>query len=185
MNQQQFVAELANLRPASTFLTLRGYRNEASEIADYSIAFHMSYRSALEKSKAILQGLALSNDLEKQARDELVASFDKSLLNMETPIDEIEDGYQRFFDEEGNHIKGVKLHVATNTLHLYGLVVHKRVLMPGNYKQTNRRPLTIAKDKLRYLTPVGKFRQFRLLPSQVDRISVEKLSLLPPSYSLS
>lgn len=182
MNNQQFVAELANLRPASTFLTLKGYRNEASEIADFSIAFHMSYRSALEKSKAILQELALSNDLEKQARDELIASFDKSLLNMaQTPIEEIEDGYQRFFDEEGNYIKGVKLHVATDTLHLYGLVVHKRVMMPGMYKHTNRKPLTIAKDKLRHLTPVGKFRQFKITPSQVDRISVEKLSLLPPA----
>jgi hypothetical protein len=181
MNNQQFVAELANLRPASTFLTLKGYRNEASEIADFSIAFHMSYRSALEKSKAILQGLALSNDLEKQARDELIASFDKSLTNMaQTPIEEIDDGYQRFFDEEGSYIKGVKLHVATDTLHLYGLVVHKRVMMPGMYKQTNRKPLTIAKDKLRYLTPCGKFRSFKITPSNVDRISVEKLTLLPP-----
>lgn len=182
MDNKSFVSELSQLRPSSTFLSIIGYRNEASEIANFSLLFHMSYRSALEKSKAILQGLALSNDLEKQARDELIASFDKSLLNMaQTPIEEIEDGYQRFFDEEGNYIKGVKLHVATDTLHLYGLVVHKRVMMPGMYKQTNRKPLTIAKDKLRYLTPVGKFRQFKITPSQVDRISVEKLSLLPPA----
>lgn len=181
MNNQQFVTELAQLRPASTFLTLRGYRNEASEIADYSIAFHMSYRAALEKSKAILQGLALSNDLEKQARNELVASFDKSLLNMEqTPIDEIEDGYQRFFDEDNSPIKGVKLHINTNTLHLYGLVVHKRVLMPGYYPKKESKPLTIAKNKLRYLTPVGKFRQFKITPSQVDYVRVEKMTLLPP-----
>jgi hypothetical protein len=183
MDQQQFVSELAALRPSSTFLTLKGYRNEAAEIADYNLAFHISYRSALEKSKAILQGLVLSNDLERQAQSELIMSFDKSLQNIEqTTIEDIEDGYQRFFDEENNYIKGVKLHVATHTLHLYGLVVHKRVLMPGNYKPTNRRPLTIAKDKLRYLTPVGKFRQFRILPSQVDYIRIEKLSLLPPSY---
>ena len=181
MNREQFVAQLAHLRPASTFLTLRGYRNESSEIADFSIAFHMNYRSALEKSKVILQELAPSNDLEKQARDELIASFDKSLLNMEqTSIEEIEDGYQRFFDEDGKYIKGVKLHIATNTLHLYGLVIHKRVLIPGMYKHTNRKPLTIAKDKLRYLTPVGKFRTFRITTENVDRISVDKLSLLPP-----
>jgi hypothetical protein len=83
-------------------------------------------------------------------------------------------------DEDNTPIKGVKLHVATNTLHLYGLVAHKRVLMPGLYTKGNRRPLTVAKDKLRHLTPVGKFRQFKITPSQLDSISVENLSLLPP-----
>ena len=53
--------------------------------------------------------------------------------------------------------------------------------MPGMYAKTNKKPLTVAKDKLRYLTPVGKFRQFKILPSQVDSISVENLSLLPPA----
>jgi hypothetical protein len=181
MDNDQFVAELAKLRPASTFLTLKGYRNETSEIADYSVAFHISYSSALQKSITLLESMLLTGDLEKQARDELIVSFNKSLSKMaETPIEEMEDGYTRFFDESGNHIKGVKMHTDTHTLHLYGLVVHKRVLLPGNYKTKNSRPLTIAKDKLRYLTPVGKFRQFKITPFQVDRIGVEKLSLLPP-----
>jgi hypothetical protein len=52
--------------------------------------------------------------------------------------------------------------------------------MPGLYTKGNRRPLTVAKDKLRHLTPVGKFRQFKITPSQLDSISVENLSLLPP-----
>lgn len=182
MDQTQFVSELAKLHPASTFLSLKGYRNEASEVANYSLVFHMSYQSALQKSIAVLQDLSLSGDLEKQAREELVASFTNSLIKIwETPIEEIGDGYTRFFDESGNYIKGVKLHIETNTLHLYGLVSQKRVLMPGFYKTKNSRPLTIAKDKLRYLTPCGKFRQFKITPYNVDRISVQNLSLLPPT----
>jgi hypothetical protein len=98
----------------------------------------------------------------------------------EKTVEEIEDGYTRFFDDNGSYIKGVKLHTATDTLHIYGLVVHKRLIIPGNYKTVNSKPLTIAKDKLRHLTPVGKFRQFRLLPEQVDAIAVEGLHLLPP-----
>ena len=124
----------------------------------------------------------LTSDLEKEARIQLIASFESSLIKMaNTSIDEVVDAYTRFFDAEGNYIKGVKLHTETNTLHLYGLVAQKRVLMPGNYdKSDNRRPLTVAKDRLRYKTQVGKFRQFKITPSQVDSISVQNLSLLPP-----
>jgi hypothetical protein len=95
-------------------------------------------------------------------------------------LEERDPTFSYFKGDDGNYVKGVKLHAATDTLHLYGLVVHKRVLMPGLYASKNRRPLTVAKDKLRYLTPVGKFRSFKMTPFQVDSISVENVSLLPP-----
>ena len=181
MDTFAFVDELSKLRPSSTFLTLRGYRNDHSEVADYSVAFHISYENALKRSLEVLSAVDTQTDLEKQAKLELMASFAKSLGNMAvTPVEEIDDAYTRFFDDDGKYIKGVKMHTATGALHLYGLVVHKRVLMPGFYPKKNQKPLTVAKDKMRYLTPVGKFRQFKLLSSQVDSISVENLSLLPP-----
>lgn len=181
MDTYAFVDELSKLRPSSTFLTLRGYRNDHSEVADYSVAFHISYENALKRSLEVLSTVDTKTDLEKEAKLELMASFAKSLGNMaNTPVEEIDDAYTRFFDDDGKYIKGVKMHTATGALHLYGLVVHKRVLMPGFYAKKNQKPLTVAKDKMRYLTPVGKFRQFKLLSSQVDSISVENLSLLPP-----
>lgn len=181
MNQQKFVTELSKLRPSATFLSIMGYRNEHSEVADYSLIFHMSYENALKRSLLALESVVPTSDMESVAKQELVAGFQKSLDKMaETPIEALEDGYTRFFDSDGKYIKGVKLHDATDTLHLYGLVNHKRVLLPGNYPKSNKRPLTIAKDKLRRLCPVAKFRQFRITPNQVDRISVENLSLLPP-----
>lgn len=181
MDNKQFLAELSKLRPSSTFLTLQGYRNEASEVADYSIAFHMSYKSALERSIEKLQAMTLTKELEKLAREELIASHQRSLLKMEsTPLEEVDDAYTRFTDEDSKPIKGVKMHTATGTLHLYGLVVHKLIKLPGFYKKVNSRPLTIAKNKLSYLTPAGKFRQFRITADQVDRIAVQGLSLLPP-----
>jgi len=182
MDNLKFVTELSKLRPGSTFLAVRGYRNEASEIADYSIAFHFSYENALKKSIETLTKLDLKGDLEKQARSELLDSFCKSLARGagSPELEERDPTFSYFKGDDGNYVKGVKLHMATNTLHLYGLVVHKRVLMPGLYASKNQRPLTVAKDKLRYLTPVGKFRSFRMVPSQVDYIAVESLSLLPP-----
>ena len=182
MNKEEFVEELSQLRPGSTFLTLRGYRNAAEELSDFSVAFHIDYRHAVERSLEIIKGLKLKTPLEKLARDELVESFGTTLIKMEeTPLEDLDDGYTRFFDEEGNHIKGVKMHNATGTLHLYGMVVHKRVREPGIYPVVKSKALTIAKDKLRYLTPVSKFRQFRITPYQVESISVENISLLPPT----
>ena len=182
MNQGQFVSELSKLRPSSTFLSLMGYRNDHSEVADYSIVFHMSYANALRRSLVALESIVPSDDLEATAKQELQGSYQASLDKMATtPIEEIDDNYTRFFDDDGSYVKGIKLHTETNTLHIYGLVNNKRVLMPGQYKKINRKPLTIAKDKLRRLCPVNKFRQFKITSNQVDRISVENLSLLPPS----
>lgn len=182
MNKSQFVSELAKLRPSSTFLTLMGYRNEYSEVADYSIVFHMSYENCLKRSIKALEGIVPTDDLETFAKRELIDGYNKSLSKMSmTPIEEVDDAYTRFFDSDDSYIKGVKVHTKTDTLHLYGLVNHKRVIMPGTYPKSNKRALTIAKDKLRRLCPVDKFRQFRILPSQVDLISVEHLSLLPPT----
>lgn len=181
MNNQEFINELSKLRPSSTFLTLKGYRNEYSEIADYNIIFHMSYENALKRSIVILKNLSPISDLEIQAQDELLISFNESLRKLIiTPIEKIEDGYKHFIAEDGSYIKGIKLHIKSNTLHLYGLVQYKRVLMPGLYPHKNHAPLTVVKNKMRYLTPAGKFRQFKMLSSQVDLISVENLSLLPP-----
>jgi len=181
MDRQQFVAELGKLRSSSTFMTIKGYRAASGEVADYNIVFHISYKNALLRSVAVLESYIPENDLEVQAKQECLKSFMSSLDKIDsTPIEDIDDGYHRFTDYNGKYINGVKLHEETDTLHLYGLVIQKRVMMPGIYKTRNRNPLTIAKDKLRNMCPVGKFRQFRITPEQVDSISVENLSMLTP-----
>lgn len=142
----------------------------------------MNYEKALQRSLAALDEVIPKSNLEADAKRDLVYSYRDSLKKIaSTPIEKIDDEYTRFFDTKGRYIKGVKLHTATNTLHLYGLVVGKYVRYPGWYPADNRRQLTIIKDRLRKLCPVDKFRQFRILPDQVERISVENISLLPPT----
>lgn len=184
MDSLQFVSEISKLRPSSTFLTLHKYASDSGELADYQIVFNISYKNALQRSIDTLEAMSLSTDLERQARQELLDSFQASLNKDDQELDEAagphQDVYRRFYDEEGQPIKGVRYHEPTETLHLYGLVFQKRSYMPGSYKKVNSRPLTIAKNKLRALTSVGKFRTFRLNAGQVDSVSVGKLSLLPP-----
>ena len=179
MNNIDFVAEISKLRPSSTFLTLKGYRAESSEISDVSLVFNISYPNALKRSIATLESLTLGNDLERQARLELLESYRKSLSNPEK-VEEREPAYTYYVDEENNPIRGVKLHISSGTLHLYGLVNAKKILLPGIYKTVKSRPLTIAKRKLASLCSVGKFRQYKVTSDRVDSIQVQGLSLLPP-----
>lgn len=183
MNYLEFVSELSKIRPSATFLNLQNYQNEAGEVADFNIIFHISYESALKKSILILQTLVPENDLQAQAKDECLNSFQKSLSSMkETPLEEKEDAYQHFQDESGQYIKGVKLHLESKTLHLYGFVNNKVVKTAGSYKKVNSAPLTLEKNKIRKFCPVSKFRQFKMLSSQVESISVQGMHLLPPQF---
>lgn len=180
MNVAQFVSELGKLRPSSTFLSIKGYRNQYGEVANYNIAFHINYKNALERSLIQLESYVPEDDLEDEAREKILNSLKKSLDNSNNSEDKKDSAYLHFSDDKGNLIKGVKLHIDTNTLHLYGFVVHKKVIMPGIYPKVNQKPLTKVSNNLRSKLPVGKFRQFRIHPSQVESISVENLSLLPP-----
>lgn len=181
MNKNQFVTELSKLHPSSTFLTVAGYRNAHSEVANYSLVFHMSYQSSLKRSIGMLEKMVSSSAAENFAREEVLDSLRASLKkSITSPIEAREDGYLHFKDTDGNYIKGIKLHVRTNTLHLYGLIAHKRVLMPGIYPERHENPLAKAKRHLRQLTPAGKFRQFKMTPDQVEYIAVSNLTLLPP-----
>ena len=181
METLEFVNEIAKLRDSATFLRLNEYRNEALEVASYNIVFKISYKNLLTRSIAKLTDISTSTDLEAQAKQELLESFKKSVNKTETvEIEDIDDAYTRYFDECNNYIKGVKLHTATNTLHLYGTFVSKVIHQKGIYLPTNKKALTIEKDKLRRQLPISKYRQFKITPDNVTSIAVEKLTLLAP-----
>jgi len=181
MSTSTIVETLASLRPSSTFLSIKGYRSATSgEVADHQICFHFSYATALEKSIATLETVVPADDLEAQAKGELIASYSKSLEKVTTePLEIIGDHYDRVLDADGAPIKGVKVHRETGALHLFGLALNKRVITPGTYKEVKSRPLTLAKDKLRKGLPVERFRQFIVSPETVSEVRVEHLSLLP------
>lgn len=181
MTKEEFVLELSKLRPASTFLNLQSYRNESGELSDFIIVFHISYLNALKRSLAVLETIVPDTPLQVQAKHELMTSYHKSINSInETPVEEIDDAYTRFFDSDGGYIKGCKMHTSTGILHLYGFAHLKKVIEPGEYKKVNSKPLTLEKKKLSRLCPVSKFRQFRIAPDQVKVVKVEHISLLPP-----
>lgn len=179
MDNQTFVNELSKLKPSSTFLSLIDYENASGEIANYSIVFHMSYEQAVKKSLQMISEYEAVGDLEIKAKNQLIESYQKSLDKMETtPMEEIMDGYQHFRAEDG-YVKGVKLHLETGNLHLYGLLNKKSVKVPGTYKDKKSSELTLVKNRLSKNLPVSKFRQFTITADKVSCIRVQKIELLP------
>jgi hypothetical protein len=184
MLRQEFVNEIAKLRPGSTFLVLHKYKNSAGEVADFNIIFNMSYENALKRSIALVEAFVPEGPVQETAKLELLESYRNSLIKVQTtPIEEVDDAYQRFYDD-GKLINGIKLHVESNTLHMFGLIHLKRIITPGIYKKVNSRLLTIEKRKIQKLLPVSRFRQFRLKPDQLEKIAVQKITLLPPEEPL-
>lgn len=167
---------LSNIRPDSTFLSLKKYRNANNEVADYQIIFHASYENAIKRSISFLEGYQVDGDIENQAKSELLASFHATLSKGE---DEVAGVYERVFGDNGKPIKGVKVHKENGTAYIFGMLHNKFVYQAGIYKPVNKANLTMAKDRLRKMVPVSRFRQFIVKPGSCEEIKVENLSFLP------
>lgn len=178
MQNEELVAEFAKLNPSSTFCTLKEYKSSTGEIADYNIVFHVSYESLLNRSISQLESYIPENEIEAKAKKELIVSYSNSLEKLKTRVqEELEDNYLHFKDVNGNYIKGVKLHKETNTLHCYGLIVNKNVIVKGSFKEVKSSELTLAKNKLSKNLPISKWRQFKITSNQVKSINVQKTNI--------
>ena len=68
-----------------------------------------------------------------------------------------------------------------NHFQLFGLAHTKTVLVEGEYKTVNSRPLTVEQNKIRKQLSISKFREFALDLGNVDsaRVNGETLELVP------
>ncbi len=178
MNNSDLVSIFSKIRPSATFMQLHQYKNTVGEIADYNIVFHISYNSALERSIMVLEKYHPNDDFELKAKSELIDGYQNSLSQANSLL-EGDKHYQYFHDNTGSLIKGLKLHTKTNSLHLYGAVVNKKIITPVSYPKTSSSPTTKAKEKLRKLTPISAFRQFKIGAGSVQKICVEKMVITP------
>jgi len=167
--------ELLKLSSSSTFLSVKGYTNEFGEKSNFQIVFNIDYIKAVKKAIKIWTEYQPQSDLESYARNELIQSYTDTLNNCSRSTSA--SAYIPISDLRGNLIKGVKFHYKENAIHLFGFLLKKKVLIPGVYIKRNKRPLTHAKDRLRSLTNLSKFRQFKLVQGRFDTINVGKLSL--------
>jgi hypothetical protein len=172
----------SNVRPNSTFLSIKEYTNNAGEIANYTICFNVSYKNAIAKSYEIIDSLDLNKikkfkkSILKEAKTELLSSFEES-LNGENKDYTNSEVYSNIYDYDGKLITGLKLHKSDNILHINGIKVSKNVVLPGFYKDVNSSDKTLAKKYLKSLTPLNNFIQLKLQPARFKELSVDKMTI--------
>lgn len=142
----------------SQFISVRGYRNSEGEIANFVLNVRTKYETAKQKDIARLQALLkegkFENDLQKQAAEELLESLIKPNENRSKGQTETYETIEGF--------PMLKRHIATGDLYIYGQCISKKVLVKGDYKPVNSRPLTIEKNKLRKQLRTSKLRLIKL-----------------------
>ena len=174
----------SKLRPSATFLSIKGYRNNYSEVSDFGICFHIDYINAVRRSNEILKAFSPNfkycfgtefslYDLEA-AKEELLRSFSVTLNGKPNPWYTCHDVYEKIYDVDGKVVPGCKLHIDPNVLHIEGRKIYSKVKIPGKYPNVKSSGKTIAKRSLRRETPLGDWVQFQLTPYRFDELVVEK-----------
>jgi hypothetical protein len=92
----------------------------------------------------------------EKAKAELIESYNQTLRPG------VENKFYRKSGQYETLAPGIKLNLNDGTLELQGVEQSKKVLTPGEYKEVKSRAKTIAKNAMRKLTRLNKYRSFSL-----------------------
>jgi len=137
--------KISNSPTGVTFVSL-DYTKSSGERAKHLINVGASYAKAKEKDIETLEKLDVSTcdtdisiELLNKAKEALIKALKKPSKNRS-------EGQKNAYV----HLcTGFKECIASGDIHIYGMSVSKTVITKGEYKKTNKRALTIAKDFLR------------------------------------
>jgi hypothetical protein len=162
----------------TSFVGIQGYENSKGEVSNQTIVAGITYEKCLvndfnslqEKQNEIFDKLQKEFSLEilTKAYQNVFNSLEKRLSSEEVKeeLRRQNDKTIKLSDAQKDaylHIaKGIKLHIETQKLHIFGLVVRKKVIQSIEYKETKSRELTIAQNKIKKLCEFkqDKYRNF-------------------------
>jgi len=137
------------------------------ETSKYQINFGVDYHNACSEDKIALESYVPANELEVTAKEEMLQSLTETLTL----------GVSSSYTNADKFVpigKGMRQHVETNELYVWGFVQSKeQVAPPTNPKKpVNSRPLTLAKKAIEKACDFKrlKFGQFILNPSNIAGI---------------
>lgn len=145
------------------------YRSkESGELARHVILIGFSYHNAVQKSRDELANMIAMNTfkgIQLEAAKEVLASLEKTLAAHAQG--EQNDDYTKkdVYDTvalDGVEVSGIRYNKNDGSFKLFGLSVSKTVLENGVFKDVKSKPLTIAKNEIRRLLPVSKFREYAI-----------------------
>jgi hypothetical protein len=145
------VKTIDNLRDATNngcrFVGFLYQSKTTGEVANYCINLGVDYIKSLKHDLDSITTYSPKDDLEKQAREDIIASLQKTLAPKT-----IEEKKEKEENDPYDHIgKGLKQHKDTGELYIWGFQQSKTQVEPPTkeIKPKNSKPLTIAKEKLK------------------------------------
>ena len=179
-NLGQNIELVANAKTikGTSFVGIANYENSKGEVSNQTIVAGITYEKCLvndfkslqEKQNEVFEKLQKEFSLEiiTKAYTNLLTSLEKRLSSDEVKqaLREQNDATIKKSDAQIDayiHIeKGIKLHKESQKLHIFGLVVRKKVVKAIEYKEVKSRELTIAQNKIKKLCEFkqDKYRNF-------------------------
>jgi preprotein translocase subunit SecD len=170
----------------NSFVAINDYENQKGEVANYLIvagysnenAMQHDFNSLQENKDKVFYDLAKNFEfaIVKQAYTELYESLEKRLSSDEVKEKLRQQGDTTILRSDAQndafkHIaKGVKQNKETEQLHIFGLQVRKKVLVPIEYKTVNSATKTLCKEAIKKLC---NFREAKIRTFIFDKATVK------------
>ncbi|MCZ2224411.1 MAG: hypothetical protein LC122_12380 [Chitinophagales bacterium] len=163
MNIDNFIKVLTQ-NTRSTFATIHNYVNSDGEVSDYNLVLNSDYASLVKRSIAKLEKFAPKTKDEKQAKEKIAKSLQKSLNS-------VADNFAQVTTKDGKVVKGLKQN--RGKFYITGILVNKRKF---NDNKSKTKQLT-CEQKIFNTLPISRFRQFKLSPDKNLKIAVNGKSI--------
>lgn len=193
----EFLTKTNNINGVS-FAGIKGYENSKGEIANVQINLGASIWSAKAKDLENFKKLELLSFWSNNVTDKVkfpFALFEKAYINVFNSLVEIDAKlYDGTVKTQNTRSKAqtnaytvinnsVKVHNEKEQLYLYGLQISKTVIVEGEYKHVNSRPLTIAQNMLKKGMKHTKFRMYII--DKADVMNLAKSSFKGSDLSIN
>jgi hypothetical protein len=153
-------------KAGATFASFVYTTKDTGEVAKYNLTLNASTENLYKKDIDILRRMVnilkgiKAQDHTVKAAEELLASRNESLTKG------VGNNSQYTNADTYDYVAGltgVRVHKETGALYVSGLLNRKEVITPGTpRKQVKSAPKTIAKKKIGYMLPSGRYRLFTL-----------------------
>ena len=166
-NLNRALERIANI-PACRFASITYRAKETGELARHTLFLGVNVERAYRRDLALYKRkVGKLQGIESIACGELIDSLTESLT--------VGIGNNSAYTCKGVYhpiAPGIKRHKESGDVYLNGFSIGKKVLQAGVYKDVKSSDKTLAKNKLRKIGKLGRFRQFIIKPDNVKRVHV-------------
>jgi len=136
------------------------------EVSRFSVALHINKNRLAMESLEIAKSLRVDGEIEERAKIEIIKSLENTLKNGV--------GNNNSYTRKGSYSteRGIRSNDNGN-LEINCLQLSRTVVVEGEKKAVNSRPLTIAKNAIRKVLPYNRLRSFTIDPLKFSRVAID------------